>query len=64
MPMPTGIPNFTDSEEMKTPKTDCLLKFKKAKKSISLEFRFVDLGNTGFPTTLTQFFSSESHCTL
>ena len=46
------IPNFTDSERMKTPKTDCLLKFKKAKKSISLDSRFVDLENTGFPATL------------
>ena len=43
--------NFTNSERMKTPKTDCLLKFKKAKKSISLDFRFVKLENTGFPAT-------------
>ena len=34
---------------MKTPKTDCL---KKANKSISLDSRCVNLGNTGFPATI------------
>ena len=46
------IPNFTDSERLKTPKTDCVLKFTKTKNSISLDSRFVDLANTGFPATL------------
>ena len=38
-----------DSERMKIPKTNSLLKFKKAKKSISLDSRFVD---TRFPATV------------
>ena len=47
------IPNFTDSERMKSPKTDCALKvYRKTKNSISLDSRFVDLENTGFPATL------------
>ena len=48
--MPTGnweIPNFTDSERLKTPKMNCVLKFTKTKNSISLDSRFVDLENTG-----------------
>ena len=44
------IPIFTDSEQMKTPKTDC--KFNKTKKSVSLDTRFVDLENTGLHPTL------------
>ena len=44
--------NFTDSERMKAPKTGCLLKFKKAKTSISLDSRFIDLENAGFSATL------------
>ena len=55
MPMPTGsrkIPNFTDSERLKTPKTDCALKVYKDN-SICLDTRFVDLENTEFPATLT-----------
>ena len=47
------IPNFTDSEQLKTPKTDCALK----EKSISLDFRFVDLG---FSATLSTFCLSAS----
>ena len=35
---------------MKTPKTDCA--YTKTKNSISLDSRFVDLENTGFPATL------------
>ena len=51
MPMLTGsLENFTNSERMKTLKTDCLLKFKNAKKSISLDSRFVDF--TEFRATL------------
>ena len=49
MPMPTGngkIPNFTDSEKLKTPKTDCV------QRQISLDSRFVDLESTGFSATL------------
>ena len=55
MPMPTEswkISNFMDSEQMKIPKTDCLLKFNKAKNSISLDSRFIDPENTGFCATL------------
>ena len=59
------IPNFTDSEQFKTPKTDCLLKVYKDKEFISLDSRFVDLENSEFPATLifvihtaTQFSSS------
>ena len=51
--MPAGnweIPNCTDSERLKTPKIDCLLKV--YKKSISLDSRFVNLENTGWSTTL------------
>ena len=54
MPMPTGagkIPSFMDSERMKTPKTDCLLRFMKGEK---LDSRFVDLENTGFPASLAE----------
>ena len=46
MAMPTGngeIPNFTDSEQLKAPKTDCVLEVYKDKDSISLDSRFVDL---------------------
>ena len=52
MPMPTGngeIPNFTDSERLKTPKTDCALKVYKDKDS-----RFVNLESTGFPAALNK----------
>ena len=38
------IPNYTDSEQFKTPKTDCLLKVYKDNK---LDSRFVDLENSG-----------------
>ena len=41
-----------DSEQLKTPKTDCLLKVKKTKKSISLDSRCADLENTRFCATL------------
>ena len=44
------IPNFMDSEWLKTPKTDCALKFYK---DISLDSRFVDLENTGERPTLS-----------
>ena len=50
MPMPIGngkIPNFTNSERLKTPKTDCVLKVYKDKKFHSLDFRVVDLENSG-----------------
>ena len=40
------------SEWLKTPKTDCALKFTKTKNSISLDSRFVDLENTGEHATL------------
>ena len=43
---------------MKTPKTDCLLKFKKAKKSITLDSRFVDLWKYRIPYHLK---SEHSH---
>ena len=46
--MPTGngkIPNFTDSERLKTSRTDCVLEVYKEKNSISLDSRFVDLEN-------------------
>ena len=33
------IPNFTDSERFKTPKTDCLLKFYKDKEFYQLGFQ-------------------------
>ena len=49
------IPNFTDSERLKTPKTDCALKVykeSKTKNSISLDSSFVDLENTGERATL------------
>ena len=46
------ISNFTDSERLKTSKTDCALKVQKDKNSINLDFRFVDLKNSGFPATL------------
>ena len=46
------ISNFTDSEQMKTPKTDFRYKFNKTKKSISLDSRFVDFENTGLCATL------------
>ena len=46
------IPNFTDSEQFKTPKTDCALKSTKTKNSTSLDSRFVDLENSGLPATL------------
>ena len=41
------IPNFTNSEQSKTPKMDCVLKFTKTNNSISLDSRFVGLDNTG-----------------
>ena len=41
------ISNYTDSERLKSSKTDYLLK-----KSINLDSRFVDLQNTGLSTTL------------
>ena len=48
MPMLTGnVENFTDSERLKTPKTDCALKVYKDKNySISWDSRFVDLEKT------------------
>ena len=52
--MPTGagkIPSFMDSERMKTPKTDCLLRFMKGEK---LDSRLVDLENKGFPASLAE----------
>ena len=53
MPMPTGNrENLTDSERLKTSKTDCALKVYKDKESISLDSRFVDLENTGRRATL------------
>ena len=37
MPMPTRkIPNFTDSEQLKTPKTDCVLEVYKTKEFYQL----------------------------
>ena len=45
------IPNFTDRERMKR---TVRLKFTKTKNSISLDSRFVDLENTGFPATLKE----------
>ena len=45
------IPNFTDSERFKTPKTDFLLKFYKDS-FISLDSKFVDLQNTEERATL------------
>ena len=53
------IPNFTDSERLKTPKTDCLLK---AKKSISLDSRLVDLGNTRATYVFHSLVPRPSHC--
>ena len=47
------IPNFTDSERFKTPKTDFLLNFTKTKSFISLDSRFVDLQNTEERATLS-----------
>ena len=41
------IPNFTDSERLKTPKTDCALKVYKDKEFYQLGLRFVDLENSG-----------------
>ena len=58
MPMLTGswkIPNFRDSEWMKTPKTDLPAEVKEGKElleSISLDSRLVNLENAGFPATL------------
>ena len=53
MPMPTGNwKNYTDSDGLKPLKTDHLLTDKKAKKSISLDSRFIDLENAGRSTTL------------
>ena len=48
------ISNYTDSEWLKSSKTDYLLK-----KSINLDSRFVDIQNTGLSTTLiiTECFS-------
>ena len=47
------IANFTDSERMKTPRTDCALKVYKDKEFYQLGFQvYVDLENTGFPATL------------
>ena len=51
------LTNFTDSEPIKTPKTVC---YKKTKKSISLDSRFVDLESTGLCATLNQF--SSDYC--
>ena len=48
--MPTEI--FTDSEQLKTPKMDCVLKVYKDKEFYSLDSRFVDLENTGEHATL------------
>ena len=42
-----NIPNFTDSEQIKTLKTDCVLEVYKEKSFISLDSRFVDLENSG-----------------
>ena len=51
--MPTGNwKNYTDSDGLKALKTDHLLTDKKAKKSISLDSRFVDLENAGRSNTL------------
>ena len=50
MPLPTE--NFTDSEQLKTPKTDCALKGYKDKEFYSLDSRFVDLENTEERATL------------
>ena len=33
------IPNFTDSERLKTPKTDCALKFEQEKEVYQLGFQ-------------------------
>ena len=52
--------NFMDSERLKTPKMDCVLKvYTKTKNSISLDSRFVDLENTGDRATLMFSFWSE-----
>ena len=40
------IPNFTDSEQLKSPKSDCALKV------YILDSRFVDFENTGGHATL------------
>ena len=46
------IPNFTDSEQLKTLKMDCALKVYKGKEFFSLDSRFVDLENTRERATL------------
>ena len=51
------IPNFTDSEWLKTPKTDCALKVDKNKEFYQ-HSRFVDLENTGERVTLSRYLLS------
>ena len=46
------IPNFTDSEWMKTPKMDCALTVYQDKEFYQFGSRFVDLENTGQRATL------------
>ena len=41
------IPNFTDSERLKTPKMDCVLKVHKDKEFYQLGLQVFDLENTG-----------------
>ena len=63
MPIPTKnqeIPNFTDSEQLKTSKTKCLLKVYEGKESISLDSRFVNLENPGLRPTLNVIGGLES----
>ena len=57
MPMLTGngkIPNFTEREWFKTPKTDCALNVYQGKEFYHLDSRFVDLENSGLPATLSR----------
>ena len=50
--MPTGNGENPDSERLKTPKTDCVLKVYKDKNSYSLDSRFIDLEKSGERATL------------
>ena len=58
MPMPTGNgenPQFYGQWTVQDSQNGlCTKKFTKTKNSISLDSRFVDLENTGFPATLIQ----------
>ena len=56
------LPNLCTVNEWTLPKLNVRYKFKKTKKSINLDSRFVDLENSGFPATLRQPFVSFSSC--